>query len=170
MRPAGLFLLGCTLATATVCAHAQGRKPGLWEMTTTTNWQQAPAMPPNMPAGVSSPFANGTTTAKVCLTQAMIDRYGAILPQQRGGCEMTDLVKTAHSMSATMVCSGRMTGKGTVESAWTDDDHATGKIHFTGAVQAGTRTMPIEWTSTSNSVFKSADCGDVKPMVMLERK
>ena len=152
-------LLCLVLATA-VFAWAQTRKAGLWETTSTMTWQQSP-----MPNGMAPPGAMaGPHTTQICLTQAMIDKYGAPLPQTRNDCQVTNIQRGDHGMTAEMVCSGRMTGKGTVESSWSDSEHATGKVHFTGSIQAGPSPRPVEWTSTSTSVFKSPDCGDVKPL------
>jgi hypothetical protein len=72
-------------------------------------------------------------------------------------------------MTADWICSGRMAGKGTLESSWTDPNHAKGKVHFVGAMQMGPNTRPIEWTTESSSVFKGADCGAVKPLPMPDK-
>jgi hypothetical protein len=112
-----------------------------------------------------SPFAGGPRTTQVCLTQAIIDKYGAPTPQSRAGdCTVTNVQKSDHGMTADMVCTGRMTGKGTVESTWSDSEHATGKVHFTGTVQGRNGAMPVEWTTESTSVYKAADCGSVQPV------
>jgi len=168
MRSTRLWItLSCCLFAMTLAGWAQGRKPGLWEMTTTTTWQQSP-FPPGMAAASPSanPFmASGLHTTLVCLTQEQIDRYGAIVPSTRG-CQVTNLVKSAHGMTADWVCNGMMSGKGTLESSWSDENRAVGKVHFAGSIQAGPNPKPIEWTAESTSVFKGADCGAVKPMAM----
>jgi hypothetical protein len=120
-------------------------------------WQQSP-FPPNM-----QPPSQPHTT-DVCLTQAMIDKYGAPMPQAHDGCAISNVALHSHNMTGNWVCSGRMSGNGSLESTWSDDGHAKGKLHFVGSVQAGSGTKPIEWTTDSESVFKSSDCGDVKPM------
>ena len=141
-----------------VFVWAQSRKAGLWELTTTQTWQQSPS---------AAAMAGGTHTTLVCLTQQQIDKYGAIVPQTRGrACEVTNIVKKGDGMTADMVCTGAMSGKGTLESHLVDSDHAKGKVHFVGSIQAGPNAMPIEWTAQSSSVFKGADCGDVKPVPM----
>jgi hypothetical protein len=81
---------------------------------------------------------------------------------------MVDIVKKTNSMTGKMVCSGGISGKGDIESSWEDDQHAKGKVHFVGTLQIGQDTRPMEWTSESTSTFKSADCGDVKPLEMPE--
>jgi hypothetical protein len=121
--------------------------------------------------GENSPFAGGTNTMQICLTQSQIEEYGAIVPQTRNGtCEVVNVVKKTNGTTAEMICSGKMSGKGSLESSWEDDQHAKGKVHFRGSVQAGPDTRPIEWTSESTSTFKGSGCGKVKPLAMLESK
>jgi hypothetical protein len=145
--------LGCCLFALATFAEAQSRKPGLWTITTTVT--NAPSS-----AGASGrPALTGPFTTTVCLSQALIDKYGAPLPQI-GSCQVIRLDKKANSVTADLTCSGVTTGKATMESSWTAD-HATGKIHF-----IATAPKAAEWTSTSTSVFKSADCGAVPPFPM----
>jgi hypothetical protein len=140
------------------------RKPGLWEITTTMTWQQSP-----FPAGMQLPpqaaaaFGGAPHTIQYCLTQEMIDRFGAPMPQNRAGCTVSNVQKGPSSMTADWVCTGAMQGKGSIESHWTDSGTATGKMHFVGSMQMGPNPTPIEWTSESTSVYKGADCGSVKP-------
>jgi hypothetical protein len=159
--------IGCCLVAVAVLAWAQStRKPGLWEMTTTMTWQQSP-MPPGMQPPPGSPFAGGPRTTQVCLTQAMINKYGAPMPQSHNGdCQIANVVLKATSMTADWICSGRMAGNGTLESSWAIPDHAIGKVHFVGTMQAGPNAMPIEYTINSSSVYKGPDCGSVQPPPM----
>jgi Protein of unknown function (DUF3617) len=153
----------CILAV-TLFAWAQSRKPGLWEMTSTTTWQRSP-----FPAGMAaSPTGPSTRTTQVCLTQQQIDKYGAIVPSMSGACHVASVVKKPGGMTGEMICTGRMSGKGTLESSATDSEHATGKVHFVGSIQTGSDSKPIEWTANSTAVYKGSDCGSVKPMVVPE--
>ena len=149
----------CALATAVILmAQQDSRRPGLYETTSNMTWQQSP-----FPAGMQAP-GGGPHTTQVCITQEMIDRYGGPTPQSRGDCHMENLVKKADGMSADWICTGAMSGKGTVESSWTAGGaSATSKVHFTGNMQMGPRSSPVEWTMESTSVFKGTDCGNVKP-------
>jgi len=146
-------------------AKAQGpRKPGLWEITTTTTWQKTP-----FPAGMQMPpqaaamFNGAPHTIQYCLTQQMIDKFGAALPQSRGACTVANLQKSSDGMTADWICTGAMSGKGSLESHFSDDGTAKGKVHFVGTMQMGANSTPIEWTAESTSVFKSSDCGSVQP-------
>ncbi len=116
MRTTRTYLtLGFCLLAMAVFAWAQAtRKPGLWEMTSTMTWQKSP-LPPGMtmPAGANNPFGGGPRTTQVCLTQAIIDRYGAPVPQSHNGeCQVVNVALSPTGMTADWVCTGRMTGKG----------------------------------------------------------
>jgi hypothetical protein len=175
-----------------VLTWAQARpKAGLWEVTSNmsmggSQMPQMPAgaqMPQNiqLPPGVSlppgmqmpqgaggSPF-HGTTT-QVCVTQAMVDKYGgpSPAPQNRNAdCQVTDIAKKDSGMTATITCTGQMTGTGTVESIWSDGGNTTNTtVHIKGTVQHGPNSMPVDMTIHSKSVFRGTDCGDVKPFAM----
>jgi hypothetical protein len=162
------ILVACILSAAAAVAWAQTRKAGLWEVTSTTTLQQSP-FPPGMTPPSGSPFAPGPHTTQVCLTQAMIDKFGGPAPQN-SECQITDLKKSDHGMTAELTCSGRMTGKGTVEASWSDSEHAKSIVHVTGTAQGRAGSVPIEFKRESTSVFKSADCGDVKPISMPDSK
>ena len=158
MRHSRSFVVAAVSVLAlTLIAWAQTRKAGLWQVTSTMTWQQAP-----FPAGMHP--MGGPHTTKVCVTQEQIDKYGTVPPHTQGDCQVTNVVKTDHGMTAEMVCSGHMQGKGTVEASWTDDAHATSKVHFTGEMQMGPESKPFEWTVESTSVYEGPDCGSVKPI------
>jgi hypothetical protein len=148
------------LSVAAVLAWAQVKKPGLWEMTMTQTWQQSP-FPPGM-GGPNSPFGAGTRTGPVCITQEQIDKYGSAVPRGKD-CQLANVVKSEHGMTADLVCAGRISGKGSVEVSGVDDDHFKGKVHFAGSLQLGPSNKPVEWTNEFSGAFKSSDCGSVKP-------
>lgn len=154
-----LLMTICLFLSATFIAQAQSRKAGLWEMTTNMEFKQSP-FPQGMPGG-------NTHTVQVCVTQEQLDKYNAIVPGQgpQNNCQVTNLVKTANGMSAEMVCTGRMNGKGSMQSSWSDSEHASGSTHFVGSMQMGQQTVPIEWITHTTSVFKGSDCGNVKPLM-----
>lgn len=162
----GVFAAGVCLSVLGLFAWAQTRKAGLWEVTSNMTWQQSPFPAGMGPGGGSPAFGGGPHTTQICVTQEQIDKYGTVPPQTRGDCQVTNIVKKANGMSADMVCTGHMGGKGTLEASWTDDSHSTSKMHFTGTMQMGPNSTPVEWTVESSSVFKGPDCGSVKPAPM----
>jgi hypothetical protein len=166
MGKGGLWIsVGCgAMATAMLLMAQPDRRPGLYEMTSNMTWQQSPfPAGMQMPPGANAAFGGGPHTTQVCITQQMIDRYGGPVPQSRGNCQMSNVVKKSDGMTADWVCTGAMNGKGTVESSWTEDGRSKSKVHFTGEMQMGQRSAPVEWTMESTSVFKGSDCGNVKP-------
>ena len=154
----------CFFALAIAVLAQAVRKPGLYETTATMTWQKSP-FPPGMPASVTAAMS-GPHTVQSCLTQAMIDKYGAPIPQSKGSCQTTNIQMKPTSMTAEMVCTGQMSGHGDVESSWTVDGTETGKVHFIGTMGSGPNAMPVEYTNVFTSVYKGPDCGSVKPVPM----
>ena len=161
MRKAGVgFGLAWFVFAAAVLVFAQDKdaphhsgKAGLWDVTTSTTWQKSP-VPPGSPGG---PPRGTPHTTRVCLTQEMVDA-GALLPQSRGQCKLEDKVVKPGSLTATYVCVGKMKGSGKLESTFSDLEHMTSSIHFEGTLDVNAQQRPIEWTTTSNAVYKGAEC------------
>ena len=166
MRKTPIWItLSCCLFALAIAALAQGaRKPGLYETTATMTYQKSP-FPPGMPASVTAAMS-GPHTIQACLPQAMIDKYGAPIPQSKGGCQTTNIQMNPTGMTAELVCTGQMSGHGEVESSWTVSGTSTGKVHFIGTMGSGPNAMPVEWTNVFTSVYKGPDCGSVKPVPM----
>lgn len=152
-------------------AWAQNRKAGLWEVTSNMTWQQSP-LPPGttMPAGTNSTFAGGSHTTEICVTQDQIDKFGTAPPQTQRSCQVTNIVKKPNGMTAELICTAPMAGRGDIEASWTDDSHTSSKMHFTGNMQMGPNPKTIEWTIESTSVYKGTECGNVKPFIMPTQK
>ena len=164
---------GCSLAVAAFAWGQVKQKPGLWEVTTTMNMAGMPDMPQmpqgmQMPPGMSmpqNPMAPRTT--QVCVTQAMIDKYGAPYSNPpRGDCKVTDVAMKPNGMTAKIACTGALTATGTVETTWTMADTTNTNMHLTGTMQMGPNSRPVDMTMKATSTYKGADCGSVKPMTM----
>ncbi len=151
------IVLALCLTTPVLSSDAQTKKPGLWEITTTMSWQQSP-----FPAGMNP--GGGPHVTLICVTQAQIDKYGSVPPDVHGDCKVSDVVKKPNSMTAEMICTGHLSGKGDITASWIDAEHSTSKVHFVGTMQMGPRSQPYEWTAESTGVFKNTDCGNVKPV------
>jgi hypothetical protein len=167
MRTTSMGLGVVCFAIVALLAVAQaGRKPGLWEVTSKMTWQKSP-FPGGAAGGAGGggqPMSPAPHTTQVCLTQAMIDKYGGPIPQTHE-CKVLNVSKTADGMTADWVCSGHMNGKGTIQSSWADENRTTGKIHFVGSMQMGQPgSRPVEWTNEMTSVYKGPDCGGIRPV------
>ena len=148
----------CGISLA-VIAWAQTPKAGLYQVTSHMTWQKSP-----FPEGMQTPPGmGGPHTAQTCVTQEQIDKYNGPKPEAHGECQISNIQKNEKGMTAEISCTGNMKGKGSVETTWTDAGHTTSKVHFTGALQMGPNSKPVEWTVESESTYKGPDCGSVKP-------
>jgi len=77
---------------------------------------------------------------------------------------VTNMVKKADGYTADVSCTGQMSAKGTVEASYTGDGHGKTKMHMVGSMQMGPNSKPVEYTMVSESSYKGADCGSVKPV------
>jgi hypothetical protein len=159
------FALFCCLPMLVTAAQGQAKgKPGLWEVTSQMTIAGMPQMP-QMPQGVQSPFA--PHTSQVCVTQAMVDKYGGPMSQPpRGDCQTTNIVMKPDGMTAEISCTGQMIAKGTVTSTFTDGNSYNTTVHIVGTMQMGQNSRPVDMTMQANGVYKGPDCGSVKPITM----
>jgi hypothetical protein len=158
-KTALLALLACFFIASAAYLWAQSRRAGLWEITTSMTFQQSP-----FPSGMNP--MGGPHTTQICVTQAQVDKYNGLPPQnQRGSCQLADMAKTIDGFKATIICTGNMDTKGTVEAHYTDDGHGKSTMHMVGTMHMGPNAAPVEMTSVSESTYKGADCGSVKPFV-----
>ncbi len=147
-----LFMAIHASTSAQDAAPAPERKPGLYDVTFSTIT--------TAPSASTTP----TRTRQVCLTQAMIDKYGAIVPDNLTHiCQLANVVKKSGGMTADLVCSGPVTGKGTLTVNWSDSEHSKGEIHFSGSMQPGATPIKIEFSATTASTYKGPDCGTFRP-------
>ena len=158
------IILSCCFIALSVAAQGQTRKAGLWEVSAVTRIQKpghGVGMFSQADGNHASPGNSGGLPA--CYTQEMIDNYGILLPPSLRDCQLSNAVKKPMSFSADLKCTGRSNGSGSVSTTWTDEDHATSVIHFVDNQKKGSDTISLAWTQEATAVFKSSDCGGVKP-------
>ncbi len=151
------------LALTAVC-HAQAHKAGLWDVTTKTIIQKRGDVEGRLNASQlgSSADAADPGSLPACYSSDLINRYGVVLPPSLRDCELSNVTQSAGSFRADMVCKGSFNGKGSIESTWTDEDHVIGKVHFVSETRDA-QPMIVRWTQNVTAVFKSADCGNMRP-------
>jgi hypothetical protein len=135
-------------------ASAQGqRKAGLWEVTSSMSMSGMPNMP-NM----------GSHTQQVCVTQAMIDKYGGPYSNpQNAQCQVTNVSLSPTGMSADLSCSGRMTMTGTVKTTFVDANTTKTTMQMNMTMGNG---QQMNMTMNATSTYKGPDCGSVQPLAM----
>ncbi len=190
-------MLCCCVIAFAANAHSQlWPKAGLWEVTSQTSTGGCYVQMPNGAKAYPGPTTNceemarmtgGTVvrgdgdttagaspnapiTAQVCVTQAMIDKYGSQSSNSpRDGCHMSDVVTTPSGMTAKMVCAGRMNATGTVQTTFVDANTVKSTLHMTVTMPMGSANQTFDTFDTmvrSTSVYKGTDCGSVKPLAM----
>ena len=97
------------------------------------------------------------TNAKLCVTQAQIDR--GELPDDVKGCESVLKQISATQFKSTHVCSGEYSGTGESEVTFHSPKHYTGKGTMNQVMDGEKRTVAF----TMEGKWLSSNCGDVKP-------
>jgi hypothetical protein len=147
------LILGCCIIALAAQAQGQGRKPGLWEVTSQVSMSGGPSNMPQMPP----------RTNQVCVTQAMIDKYGGPYsnpPQSQ--CQITNMSMSATGMSADLTCSGRGNMTGTVRTTFVDANTTKTTVQMSMAMGPNTMNMTME----STAIYKGPDCGSVQPLAL----
>lgn len=141
----------CLIAMA---ASAQGqRKAGLWEVTSQMSMSGMPSMP-----------QMGSRTQEVCVTQAMIDKYGGPYSNpQNAQCQVTNVSLSPTGMSANLSCTGRTSMTGTVKTTFVDAN-TTKTTMLMNMTMGNGQQMTMTMNATSS--YKGADCGSVQPLAM----
>jgi hypothetical protein len=172
-RKPGLYEVTTVMSFGDASAPAGSQMPSGSQMPPNSQMPQGMQAPgAHMPPGMNMPqmpsSANpmgGPRTTQVCVTQAMIDKYGGPNPTPpRGDCQITDVNLKPNGMKAKISCTGAMTATGTVESSWKSDSSSKSTTHIAGNMEMGNNSRPIDITIQASSVFKGSDCGSVQPM------
>jgi Protein of unknown function (DUF3617) len=175
---AGVALL-CALGSGTVMAQPL-LKSGLWEITskTTLNGQampnmgdmlknMSPAQRKQMEAmmakqGVSMPSAaaDGSTTAKVCMTPQHIAQGALTQPGGTQNCSQQAVQQIGNTMKFSFVCT-QPAAQGEGVATWNSDN-----TQFTNKVKMRSERngKPYESEMEGGGKWLGADCGNVKPL------
>ncbi len=146
------MVVGCCLFALAASAQGQ-RKAGLWEVTSSMSMSGMPNMP-NM----------GSHTQQVCVTQAMIDKYGGPYSNpQNAQCQVTNVSLSPTGMSADLSCSGRMSMTGTVKTTFVDANTTKTTMQMNMTMGNG---QQMQMTMNATSSYKGPDCGSVQPLAM----
>jgi hypothetical protein len=125
-----------------------------------------PQIPPDQLAklkaqGIKVPGMDGQETRiKTCVTPEMVQKFGGPPPQERAGCTLNNVERSASGMSAELVCTGDTKGTATIKATHVDSTHSKMQMHFTGTNKQG---KPMDFQMENTSVLLSDSCGDVQP-------
>lgn len=161
-----------SLANATIAAE-DSMRPGLWEITTTSDLLNfASQIPPDQMKNLGSlakeygfdmpVIQNGAAKSNTCITPEMARQK--VAPdsfQTPAGCVVKSVTRNGNSYHADYVCdNSQIKGNGTADGTFTSVESFTGRTIFNGAVQG----TPINETADITGKWVSSNCGDIKPM------
>ena len=168
----GLTLI-CPLLAATANAAENNMRPGLWQITTTSDLLLLmPHLPPDQMQsikdlakdyGLDMPqIENGAAISQTCITQeiaaqkALPNFYNAQL-----GCTSQNATRSGNDYKVDFVCdSADLKGSGTAAGTITSPKAFTGQTNFTGTAQGN----PVNEQADINGKWINASCGAVKPL------
>ncbi len=168
----GLTLI-CPLLAATANAAENNMRPGLWQITTTSDLLLlVPHIPADQMQGIKDiakdygldipQIENGAAISQTCITQKMADQntlpnfYNAEL-----GCSSKNATRSGNNYKTDFVCNSTdLKGSGTAEGSFTSPKEFTGQTNFTGTAQGN----PVNEQADINGKWMNASCGTVKPL------
>jgi len=165
--------LAFPLLTSTAHSAEYNMRPGLWEITTTSDLLLlAPHIPKEQMQnvkdlakeyGVDMPqIENGSAISKACITQEMADKR--ILPnfyQDRVGCASKNATRDGNNYRVDFACnSAELKGNGWAEGNLTSAESFSGQSRFTGTAQG----TPVDEKADIAAKWVNAMCGTVKPL------
>lgn len=171
-------LLLLALASSATGLMAHTLKPGLWEINNTVSsnsgavnqlLSQAPGLIAGLPAEQRSKLENlmarqgvtlgtgGAMTAKICMTQAMVDRNE--LPAQAGNCQSSPAPRTGNTLQFSFTCSKPVaSGQGQITILSPESYTVKTTVNSSAGGQAAT----VNTDGTAR--FVAASCGNIRPL------
>jgi hypothetical protein len=153
------------------CSAEINMRPGLWEMTATSDLLSlAEQIPPEQMQnlrnlaqqyGVAMPtIKNGAASSKVCITAEMAEKK--IPPyayHQQSGCEARNAIRTGNHYSADLACTGeQIKGEGKAEATLMTPESFSGYTRFSGLV----RGVPVDERAETSGRWIAPDCTPAK--------
>lgn len=147
-------------------------RPGLWEVTTTSDvLKLVLQIPPDQMQklmtlakqhGFDMPqIQNGAATSRVCITQEMADQKDLLdfYPNQ-SGCTVNNVIHAGNKYSLDFVCANsQLKGNGTAVAKFTNPENFTGQSTFTGVLQGN----PVNEHDDVSGRWINEGCGTVSP-------
>ena len=168
----GLTLI-CPLLAATAHAADNNMRPGLWQITTSSDLLLlVPHLPPDQMQsikdlaseyGLEMPqIENGAAISQTCITQEMAAQktlpnfYNAQL-----GCTSQNATRSSNDYKVDFVCdSADLKGSGTAVGTITSPEAFTGQTNFNGTAQGN----PVNEKADISGKWINASCGAVEPL------
>jgi len=168
-----VFSLIFLLAVPAAKAVETSMRPGLWEVTTSSDllWF-VPQIPPDQMEGLKDlakeygvdmpQIQNGSATSNTCITQEMASQKNPPgLYQSQMGCAAKNASHAGNKYRLDFECtSEQLKGNGTAEGTFVSMEKFTGQTRFNGFVQGN----PVNEKADISGRWLNASCGNVKPL------
>ncbi|MFZ1545792.1 MAG: DUF3617 domain-containing protein [Candidatus Nitrotoga sp.] len=159
-------------AVSTANSTEFNMRPGLWEMTTTSDLLAlVPRIPPDQMQNLTNlakqygfdmpKISNGAATSQVCITQEMASqKIPTFLNHNQYGCDIKNVVQTKGDYKINLICEGPvLKGNGITEGIFMSPESFAGRTEFNGVVQGN----PVNERAYTDGRWMSANCGTVQP-------
>lgn len=172
-KPLLIISLIISLLLSTASAAESIIRPGLWEVTTTSDllWL-VPQIPPDQMQnlidfakqnGFDMPeIKNGLATSNACITQEMADQHNLpyFNPNQLQ-CSSKNASRNDNTYKVDFICNSEtLKGQGSAEGTFFNKENFTGRTKFNGFAQG----LPVDEHAEIKGQWISTDCGTVKPL------
>ncbi len=160
------------LLVSTANAAEINMRPGLWEITTTSDLLRlVPQIPPDQMQNLMDlakqngfdipPIQNGAATSNTCITQEMADQKNIpVFNQNQLGCSAKNAIRTGNTYRLDYVCaSAQLKGNGTAEGTLTSREGFSGRTAFEGSAQG----ITVNEQADVSGRWISSSCGTTKP-------
>lgn len=160
-----------SVLVSTTYAEDLKLRPGLWEITTTSDLLRlVPHISPDQMQGLKDmakqyglempKIQNGAATSQVCITQEMADRkeLPELSPNQ-AGCSTKNASRTGNNYKLEYSCAHpQLNGNGTAEGVLTSPERFTAHTSFAGTAQGN----PVNEKAEIKGQWMDANCGAIK--------
>lgn len=170
-----LLSIALLLTVSTANSAEFNMRPGLWELTTTSDLLKlVPLISPNQMQdlatlakqyGIDMPkINNGAATSQVCITPEMsTQKIPTILSKNQYGCDIKDVTQNKGDYKINLICeSATLKGRGVSEGMFTNPEIFSGRTEFNGVIQGN----PIHEIAYTDGRWINTSCGTVKPSHM----
>lgn len=160
-----------SLLASTAHSAENNMRPGLWEMTTTSDLLQlVPQIPPEQMQNLMNlarqhgfelpQIQNGAARSRTCVTQEMAEQKNPPGYQNQAGCTAKNAIHSGNKYRLDFVCaSARLQGNGTAQGTFTSPESFSGRTEFDGVVQGN----PVNEHADISGRWISASCAALKP-------
>jgi hypothetical protein len=169
-----LLALVCASSFIASTAHSADHvRPGLWEITTTSELLRlAPQLSPDSmdtlkdlaeKYGVDMPqIQKGAATSQVCISQETANSNELpIFYQKELGCSTKNATRNGNKYRLDFVCSSsQLKGNGTAEGTFASPVSFLGRTHFEGVAHG----IPVDEQADISGRWLGSSCGELDPL------